>query len=213
MRFVFLIFIFFVSSSVFSQVEHGIRFGAFAGLNITNVSFSPPNNEISPQSLSGFRGGISIDPYISTNFSIQPEISYEALNWQYNGPDNNFGGNVADVKSYINYLIISILPKYHINKSGLSVFLGPGYGFLLSAKTKGYQNMEYDVKDFYNSGDFTGIFGLDYELSFGLGFDARYVLGLSDISNSSSNGTSIHNHAISFSCFIELSRIKLLPEI
>lgn len=79
--------------------------------------------------------------------------------------------------------------KYYVTE-GLSLQAGPQIGFLLSAKGKTEASAmglsieeEEDVKDEFKGLDFGLNFGAGYELENGLGFDVRYNLGLSNISD------------------------------
>ena len=69
------------------------------------------------------------------------------------------------------------MAKYKITDD-ISVLAGPQIGFLMAADVQGN-----DVIDGYNRVDFSANIGGAYELDSGLFFEARYSLGLSDISD------------------------------
>ena len=76
-----------------------------------------------------------------------------------------------------------MLANYYISEE-LSLEFGPQLGFLLAAKYKDEEDgekYEEDVKEFFKSTDFGLNFGLGYQLKSGIGFNARYTLGVIDI--------------------------------
>jgi hypothetical protein len=81
------------------------------------------------------------------------------------------------------------MAKYYII-DGLSAELGPQIGVLISAKDEydetyegESESGEDDVKDFYNTLDIGIGVGASYRLNNGIFFSARYVIGLSDVTN------------------------------
>ncbi|HZZ76444.1 MAG TPA: porin family protein [Puia sp.] len=188
---------------LFAQQTDKATFGFGAGLNYSNVVIHA-ENAFSPYRLPGFKGYIFITGPMGKGFYIQPEISYENMGWQYDGPDNFHGGNYSNVKTYLNYLFLSILPKYKFPNSKFSIILGPSYGLLLSANTKGYQGETYNVKDGYVSGNFGATIGAEYYLPLGIGFSARYFAGISNLVSEPIGGDSMHSSVLSFSVSYKL---------
>jgi hypothetical protein len=75
-------------------------------------------------------------------------------------------------------LNIPLLLQY--NASGFIAETGPQIGFLMSAKAKADDD-DVDVKDFFESTNLSWAVGLGYQLPGGIGINARYNLGLSNI--------------------------------
>jgi hypothetical protein len=84
------------------------------------------------------------------------------------------------------------MAKFYIIE-GLSVEAGPQVGFLMSAKLKGEETDSFggdpvtlefdeDFKDYIKGTDFAFNVGAGYKLDGGLFFNARYSLGISNIS-------------------------------
>jgi hypothetical protein len=83
---------------------------------------------------------------------------------------------------------------------------GPQIGFLLSAKTKS-GSVTVDNNGFKSTA-FSIPLGVGYLASSGVGFDARYVFGLSDI-NDSENGPTIQSNVFQLGIFYQLSDPKI----
>jgi len=74
-------------------------------------------------------------------------------------------------------MTIPVMVKLYL-AAGLNLQAGPQFGFLTSAKFD-----TQDIKNSLKSSDISANFGLGWDLPFGLTVDARYNLGLSDVSD------------------------------
>lgn len=156
-------------------------FGVKGGLNLANVGGKGVDDV-------DYKAGLNLGAFVSIPagpmFAIQPEAFFSQK-----------GNKVGDVKSSFNYLEIPVLLKLSPSLPGDFVrpifFAGPSAGILLGAKTD-----DTDVKDLMKTADFGLTIGGGVE--FGkLSLDARYNLGLSDISKASSEvSNAIKNRAI-----------------
>ena len=201
----FLLFAFFTSNA---QTPEKVTFGFGAGVNISGVSLTSPASSVSPYSLSGFKGLVFIDAPLGKNFFLQTELAYDGLGWQFDGDDNYDGGQKSNVKTYLNYLTLAVLPKYKVENTRLAFFAGPAFGFLLSATVKGYGGETHDDINNYAIGNFGGVVGAEYYLSMGLGMSVRYTAGISNIINRPEQGESMHTHAFSVSVVYRLHRSR-----
>ena len=131
-----------------------IAFGVKAGY--TNSNFT---GDISGDANGGFYIGGLVDLHVTEEFHVQPELLYSIE-------------GAKDAK--INYLRIPIMAKYYV-ANGFNLQAGPEVAF-----KAGGDNF---IKDSVKSLDFGLGIGAGYELSSGLMFDARYNLGLANISN------------------------------
>ncbi|MCO6148474.1 porin family protein [Flavobacterium sp. NRK1] len=132
-----------------------IKFGVKAGANFTNFG-----GDADTDGKTGFYVGALADLPISGNFHIQPEVQY-----------SNEG---ADDDNNIDYIRIPIMAKYYVME-GLSLQAGPEVAFKIAA--------DDFVDEATKSIDFGLGGGVGYELPMGLFFDARYNVGLSNISD------------------------------
>ena len=154
-----------------------IKFGAKAGLNISNFSGDDVENN---DARTSFHIGAVAEIEISDKFSVQPELIYSAQG----STTSDLG---VDITAAVDYLNVPVMAKYYVAER-FSLEAGPQIGFLMSAKMKaesGGDSEEIDVKDDLKSIDFGINFGAGYKLENGLNFSARYNLGLSDIAEES----------------------------
>jgi outer membrane immunogenic protein len=187
----------FVLSTVRAQ-NNNFRFGIAAGLNISNITDKFDGGSFTPDSRVGFKAYLFFDAPVAKNFSIQPEVGYDAMGFKLNG-DITGGGSNESVDAQVNYLSIGILPKIKVPKTGLAFFAGPSISILLSSKVSDNQGNSASNQDAYNSMDVFANVGAEYFLPIGLGFTARYMGGLTNIAKDAQDGETVHNHAFSFS--------------
>ena len=144
----------------FSSTVQAQKVGVRAGLNISNVRGYPDTKP-----LTGFYAGVFKEiTLVPELFFLQPELQYSMQ-----------GYKSGDTKVSIGYLNIPVLAKVYIIKT-FSLEAGPQIGFKV--------NDNLDVPEGGNEIEtfdtaFTGGLGLNFP--FGLGINARYVMGLSEI--------------------------------
>jgi hypothetical protein len=155
-----------LTGAVFSQ---HVNFGIKAGYNSSSVKVE---DGVDYDSKSGLHFGGLAHIHINRQFAVQPELVFSCQ-----------GGEDGDAKLKLNYLNIPVLLQYMIN-NGFRLQTGPQLGFLLSAKQK-FGDVTVDVDDIIKSTDFSWVFGAGYIFTSGIGIDARFNLGLTDISEDS----------------------------
>ncbi|MDR0230221.1 MAG: PorT family protein [Flavobacteriaceae bacterium] len=185
--------------SVASAQTPEIRYGAKGGINFASLS----NVEYS-KGYTGFHIGGVVEIKLSDKFSVQPELLFSKQGVKIEGDisyslfnPNDFNVSMKG-KDVLNYINIPVMAKYYV-RDGFSLQVGPQVGYLLSTKSiidhisvngMTQQEMEaagieleYDSnsKNHANKIDFGLNFGLGYELSNGLFFDARYNLGITNV--------------------------------
>jgi hypothetical protein len=157
-----------------------IQFGVKAGLNLSTLNYSGPDAG-SPAYKTSFNAGVFSSIPLFTSCYLQPEIMYSG---------QGFEETILDQPTQFEtgYLNIPVLFKYQ-HESGLFAETGPQVGFLLSAKNT-VAGFSEDVKSHYESTDFSWALGLGYKFTgIGLGIDARYNLGLTNIAKGSQDAT------------------------
>lgn len=162
-------------------------FGLKAGMTSANIKFSGGGTSVSLTSKIGFYAGAFAEVGVSDNFAIQPELFYSLLGAKAKSGDEGDGGKLD-----FGYISLPVLVKY--KNEGFAVFLGPQISYLLSAKSSGGGESQ-DIKDEFKSTEIAGVIGAGYTLTNGFGFDARYQLGLSDISKDSGGEGKVKNSA------------------
>ena len=147
------------------------QFGLKAGVNVANIHVENGNDY---DSRTGFYLGGLAHIHLTRHFAVQPEVMYSCQ-----------GAELGSLKSKLGYINIPVLAQYMVN-NGFRLQTGPQVGFLVSAKNKS-GDVEVNVKDQLNTVDFAWSFGASYISKTGLGLDARYNLGISNINDNESS--------------------------
>ncbi|MEO6406307.1 MAG: porin family protein [Ferruginibacter sp.] len=177
---------FFAITATAQKTEIGFKAGAnFATLN-TEASPNPYKMK------TGIHAGLLAHIHLTDKFALQPEVVYS-------GQGAKADSGPGEIN--LGYLNVPILGQYMF-ANGFRLETGPQAGILLSAKTK-YNGVTEDVKDELKGFDFAWAFGLGYKSPMGLGVDARYNLGLSDI-NKDNTGGSVKNNVFQVGLFYQL---------
>lgn len=145
------------------------HFGIKAGVNLANLEIEDAANG---DHRTGFHVGGLAHIHISRQFAIQPELVFSLQ-----GREQTIAG--TEYRNNLSYINVPILAQYMIG-DGFRLQTGPQLGILVSAENK-VNDIESDVKDSYKTPDFSWSFGASYLTKVGLGFDARYNLGISNI--------------------------------
>ena len=149
-----------------------VKLGIKGGLNYANLV----NSNIQTDAITSYHAGLLLEIGITKSFAFQPEVLYSTQGASY---DNVFG----EFKNELGYVSIPMLAKINLSES-LSLEIGPQASFLLSKKD------EFDLKD-YNSFDFGVDGGLGLKLTKNLFIQARYILGLTEISKNAEAKNSV----------------------
>lgn len=160
-----LAFLAFISAASSQNTSFGVK----AGYNSSSVEISDDDDF---DAKSGIHIGALAHIHVSKHFAVQPELVYSCQ-----------GGESGNSKLKLSYINIPILAQYMVS-DGFRLQTGPQFGFLVSAKQK-IGDVEIDVDDSFNSIDVSWALGGSYIFSSGFGIDARYNIGLSNISDDS----------------------------
>ncbi|HSV09969.1 MAG TPA: porin family protein [Hanamia sp.] len=171
----FLLAIAVIAFSAASSQAQTTSFGLKAGMTGANMKMSSSGISISLKTKIGFYAGAFAEVGVSEKFSVQPELFYSSMGAKIKLSDSGMSASGTENLGYIN---LPILAKYKAD--GFSIFAGPQIGYLLSAKSKDSEN-SVDDKDEYKPIEIAGVAGAGYTLANGLGFDARYQFGLSNL--------------------------------
>ena len=149
-----------------------IRIGIKGGLNYANFTAT----EIQTDAITNYHAGALLEIGITKSFALQPELLYSTQGASY---DNALG----EFKNELGYISIPFLLKLNLSES-LSLEAGPQASFLLSKKD------EFDLRD-YNTFEFAVDGGLGLKLTDNLFIQARYILGLTEISRNAQAKNSV----------------------
>ncbi|MEP6583890.1 MAG: porin family protein [Ginsengibacter sp.] len=172
-------------------------FGIKGGLNVSSLHI---NDDNALESKIGFHVGALAHIHASKTWAIQPEVFYSL-----EGAKGTLIGNNNKVTYNLNYINVPVLLQRFFH-NGLRVEAGPQLGFLISAKTK-TGSLTVDNKGFQSTAISIPL-GVGYLTSEGLGFDARYVFGLSNI-NEDEKGSTVQGNVFQFGIFYQFGDTKM----
>lgn len=203
-KFFTLVFIIFAFVS-FSRAQ--VLLGPKVGLNISNIHGADAG---SPDSKTGFAGGIFFMYQFSNMFAVQPEVYYTMKGAK---EKESFQGYTLEATVSLDYIEIPVLLKLIVPLPGSPfhpvIFAGPAVGFNTTHKVKiefEGQSAEEDIPN-VNSTEFSLVFGggvgfpvADNEL----GIDVRYNLGLTTVDDSD-DPYDVKNNVISINAYFGFS--------
>ncbi|HYF32939.1 MAG TPA: porin family protein [Chitinophagaceae bacterium] len=171
MRKMFLITVslLFFFNVVFSQTP--VQFGLKAGINVSALK---TNDQLSDHRSGYYVGGLA-HIHLSRQFALQPEVFYSSQGAEYNSAS----------KTKLNYINVPVLGQYMFG-NGVRLQTGPQVGFITTAKSTG-AGEEAIVKSSMKDTDFSWIIGASYLSPLRLGIDARYNLGIRDVSKNNAD--------------------------
>jgi hypothetical protein len=149
-----------------------LKIGIKGGLNYANLT----DTSIKTDAITSYHAGLITEISLSDSFALQPELLYSTQGASYKNA-------IGEFKNELGYISIPVLAKIYLNKS-ISLEMGPQASFLLSKKD------EFNLND-YNSFDFSVNGGLGLKLTKSLFIQARYNLGLSEISKNADAKNSV----------------------
>ncbi len=181
--------------TTFSNAQN-ISFGAKGGLNLASLS-GDFETGTEKSMLTGFHFGGFVDIALNDQFSIVPELLYSlrGVNIKFSKSEIFFGDttfSAVEGNLKLSYIDIPVMATYKL-ENGLHFELGPYIGILMAADIDSKSTINipsipeivndtsYSIKEETESTEIGLAFGLGYTLENGLGFSARYSLGLTDI--------------------------------
>jgi len=201
-----LLLLLIITSFTFSTVSaQDISYGLKAGVNLSKLCTDDnAYNDIS-EGRTGFHLGVLVEFSLSDKISIQPELFFSTLGDTIS--ESMLGdGELTNVDSEVqlNYISLPVMVKYYATKN-IFFEAGPQLNFLSSAKGQTYFSNhfeseiadEFDSTDHFDSSSYGLSFGVGYKAENGLFLDARYQLGLSDVTKNAF--TTATNKALQFS--------------
>lgn len=178
--------------AVKAQDAAGTSFGIKAGANFANLKATSGDDDESMDMKIGFHVGGFVNVPIGETFAFQPELVFSQ-----EGAKQDVGLD-DDLKLNLTYLNVPVLLQY--NASGFFAETGPQIGFLMGAKAK-VGDEDEDVKDSFESINFSWAVGLGFKTASGLGFGARYNLGISNLAKDGDDDNKLKGNVIQVSIF------------
>ncbi len=182
---------------LFTASAQETYFGVKGGLNVSSFHIT---DNASTESKVGFHVGGLAHIHASNQWAIQPEVIYSL-----EGAKVNLVGNNNKATTNLSYINVPVLLQYFVH-NGFRLEGGPQIGFLIKAKTK-VGDVSTDNKNFKSTA-FSIPLGVGYLTSTGVGFDARYVFGLSNI-NDIESGSTIQSNVFQLGIFYQFGDTKM----
>ncbi len=129
----------------------------------------------------GFHVGV-VGEYTFNDFiGLQAELLYSQMGAKWKTTYEGFDVKLTDKADYLTLPVMAKLYLYE----GLSLEVGPQFGYMLSGKMATDVDGETDDNSYYdeddlNKFDVSAALGLSYRFAFGLDVSARYNLGFTD---------------------------------
>ena len=172
------------------------HFGVKAGMNASELH----QKDIKSDTKIGFNAGVLAHIHSNgSQFAFQPEVMYSLEGAKY---------DALGIKSTqdLHFINVPLLAQYMFD-NGFRIEAGPQFGFLVAAKSK-IGDVKSDNKDAFKTMNISLPVGLSYLTTSGLGSDARYAFGLSDL-NDSKVGDKLTGNNFQFGIFWQFSDPKV----
>lgn len=167
----------FIASALTSYAQTTLSIGLRGGLNFANFA----GDNVNTDARTGINFGAFGTYSVKETFGITAEINYAQK-----------GARTSNSKLNVNYLEIPVLFSFFFGQGNLrpKLMAGPYIGLLMNSDIE-INNTKFKSADLYNDTDFGAAVGggLHYRVGDGqwLYLDARYGLGLSDVTKASGN--------------------------
>lgn len=174
------------------------HFGVKAGMNASELH--QKDAEVKSDTKIGFHAGALAHIHAhGSQFAFQPEVMYSLEGAKYKA------GGVTRTTD-LHFINVPLLAQYMFD-NGFRIEAGPQFGFLMAAKDK-FDGKTEDIKDNFKTMAISVPVGVSYLTTSGLGFDARYNFGLTDLRDSDV-GKKLTGNNFQFGIFWQFSDPKL----
>jgi hypothetical protein len=185
-----------VMSATYAQDNAtAVSFGVKGGLNLSNLSSKYEDETESADMKPGIHAGVFARFSLMQGFAFQPELLFSAEGAKETEDD-------VKSKLKLGYLQVPLMLQFG-SASGFYGEVGPGFGFLMSAKAK-YEfedeEEEEDIKEDMEKMNITGNIGVGYATEGGFGVGVRYVHGFSNLIKDGGD-IKMHTRTIQLSLF------------
>jgi hypothetical protein len=169
------------------------RFGIKGGVNLATLEIddeSTPNMNTNMKT--SFHGSVFVNIPLSSSFRFQPELMFSSQGTKSSARTST-DPNLAGINEYdFRYLAVPLMFQW-MSAGGFFVELGPQFSYLTKANGDRLNSNSVELKEseYVKKIDFAGDAGIGYLSRIGLGLNARYVHGFTNVwDNDKSPGTS-----------------------
>lgn len=164
-----------------------VQFGVKGGVNFANLDGGPSG--IDYKNKTGFHAGALAEIKILPNFSLQPEALFSSQGTEVKG--------AGDFN--LDYISVPVMAKFYLITDRLSIEAGPQFSFLIDDSSKFVDELgnTYEGQD-PKSFDFAVAGGLGLKIAGGLFAQARYTVGLTEISREADAKNSVFQLSLGY---------------
>lgn len=145
----------------------GIDLGIKAGANFANFS-----GDLDSDGITSFHAGAVLELNIVPNFSVQAEGLFSSVGGKAKFEADGIGGVAEDFN--LDYISVPVLAKFYVLPEKVSIVAGPQFSFLVNDA----DNIDAKSTDIGVAG------GVEAKIIAGLFAQARYVIGVTKVSDS-----------------------------
>lgn len=184
---------------VAAQAQDGTKvasFGIKAGVNLSNLHLKSDGETESMDLKPGLHAGLFARLAIAPAVAFQPELLFSMEGAEESEDD-------VSAKFKLNYIQLPLMLQFG-SASGFYAEVGPGLGYLMSAKFKIEalgEEEEEDIKDEMEKLLLTGNVGVGYVMQNGFGVGVRYSHGLSNLVKDADDDEKMRTRTIQASLF------------
>lgn len=161
--------------------------GVRAGFSLADLSIKDAADTLEPDNRTGLVAGVFVIVPTGSLVAFQPEVLVSMQ-----GAKVSDLANRATIK--LDYLQVPLLARIKPSKSPIGLLLGPSLGYRLNAKVtgNGLSDAEQDIEDQVKKTDVGFVAGVALDAAH-LVIDARYIWGLTNINDDSTDPSTIKN--------------------
>lgn len=160
-----IIFLVAALAGSFAMQAQGIDFGIKAGANFSNFS-----GDLDSDGITNFHAGAVVELNLIPTFSIQAEGLFSSQGAKYK--EDGVIGVTKDIN--LDYISVPVMAKFYLLPDRLSVMAGPQFSFLVKDAKKDFESKSFDM---------AAAGGVELKIFAGLFAQARYTIGLNNVSD------------------------------
>lgn len=164
-----IIFLLTALAGTFAMQAQGLDFGIKAGANFSNFT-----GDVDTESITSFHGGAVVELNLVPTFSIQAEGLFSSQGATYKDTALDIARDID-----LSYISVPVMAKFYVIPEKLSIMAGPQFSFLVDEAEEAWDTKSFDMAA---SG------GVELKVIAGLFAQARYNIGLTDVSGDEVTG-------------------------
>ncbi|MCW4467437.1 PorT family protein [Flavobacterium sp. MFBS3-15] len=148
----------------FAMQAQGLDFGIKAGANFANFS-----GDVDTDGITSFHAGAVVELNLVPTFSIQAEGLFSSQGATYKDTALDIAQDID-----LSYIAVPVMAKFYVLPEKLSLMAGPQFSFLVDEAEEAFDTKSFDLS--------AGV-GAELKIIAGLFAQARYNVGLSNVSD------------------------------